>query len=110
MIALFLGGWLLQASSRRATFLINLPVAAVAAWTTRLHVPESRDTSASGSADRPGALAGGAAGREHLGDPRPARRGHHLVAAAGRDPRVLGRGLSVGRGSTAPFQIRRALS
>ncbi|HLQ57797.1 MAG TPA: MFS transporter [Streptosporangiaceae bacterium] len=55
-IAPFLGGWLLQAGSWRAIFLINVPVAAVAAWTTRRHVPESRDTSLSGSADRPGAL------------------------------------------------------
>ena len=60
-IAPFLGGWLLQAGSWRAIFLINVPVAAVAAWTTRRHVPESRDTSLSGSADWPGALAGVAA-------------------------------------------------
>jgi MFS family permease len=57
----FLGGWLLEAGSWRAIFLINVPVAAVAAWVTRRHVPESRDTSASGSADWPGALAGVAA-------------------------------------------------
>jgi EmrB/QacA subfamily drug resistance transporter len=60
-IAPFLGGWLLQAGSWRAIFLINVPVAAAAAWTTRRHVPESRDTSLSGSADWPGALAGVAA-------------------------------------------------
>ena len=41
--------------------MINVPVAAVAAWTTRRHVPESRDTSASGAADWLGALAGVAA-------------------------------------------------
>ena len=57
-IAPFLGGWLLETGSWRAIFLINVPVAAVAAWVTRRHVPESRDTSASGSADWPGALAG----------------------------------------------------
>jgi EmrB/QacA subfamily drug resistance transporter len=57
-IAPFLGGWLLEAGSWRLIFLINVPVAAVTAWTTRRHVPESRDTSASGSADWPGALAG----------------------------------------------------
>jgi EmrB/QacA subfamily drug resistance transporter len=56
-IAPFLGGWLLQAGSWRAIFLINVPVAAVTAWTTRRHVPESRDTSLSGSADWPGAAA-----------------------------------------------------
>src|SRR5713101_9926698 len=60
-IAPFLGGWLLQAGSWRAIFLINVPVAAVVAWVTRRHVPESRDTSLSGSADWPGALAGVAA-------------------------------------------------
>jgi EmrB/QacA subfamily drug resistance transporter len=60
-IAPFVGGWLLQAGSWRAIFLINVPVAAVTAWTTLRHVPESRDTSASGSADWPGALAGVAA-------------------------------------------------
>src|SRR5712692_8576970 len=60
-IAPFLGGWLLQAGSWRAIFLINVPVAAAVAWATRRHVPESRDTSASGRADWPGALAGVAA-------------------------------------------------
>jgi EmrB/QacA subfamily drug resistance transporter len=58
VIAPFLGGWLLEAGSWRAIFLINVPVAAVTAWMTRRHVPESRDPSASGSADWPGALAG----------------------------------------------------
>jgi MFS family permease len=57
----FLGGWLLQAGSWRAIFLINVPVAAAVAWTTWRHVPESRDTSWSGSADWAGALAGAAA-------------------------------------------------
>jgi EmrB/QacA subfamily drug resistance transporter len=56
-IAPFLGGWLLQVGSWRAIFLINVPVAAVTAWTTRRHVPESRDTSLSGAADWPGAAA-----------------------------------------------------
>jgi len=60
-IAPFLGGWLLEAGSWRAIFLINVPVAAVTAWMTLRHVPESRDTSASGSADWPGALTGVAA-------------------------------------------------
>ena len=60
-IAPFLGGWLLEAGSWRAIFLINVPVAAAVAWMTRRHVPESRDTSLSGSADWPGALAGVAA-------------------------------------------------
>jgi EmrB/QacA subfamily drug resistance transporter len=57
-IAPFLGGWLLEAGSWRWIFLINVPVAAVTAWATQRHVPESRDTSLSGKADWPGALAG----------------------------------------------------
>jgi EmrB/QacA subfamily drug resistance transporter len=60
-IAPFVGGWLLEAGSWRWIFLINVPVAAVTAWTTRRHVPESRGTSPSGSADWRGALAGVAA-------------------------------------------------
>jgi EmrB/QacA subfamily drug resistance transporter len=60
-IAPFVGGWLLEAGSWRWIFLINVPVAAVTGWITRRHVPESRDTSSSGSADWPGALAGVAA-------------------------------------------------
>jgi EmrB/QacA subfamily drug resistance transporter len=60
-IAPFLGGWLLEAGSWRWIFLINVPVAAAVAWMTRRHVPESRDTSMSGSADWPGALSGVAA-------------------------------------------------
>jgi EmrB/QacA subfamily drug resistance transporter len=57
-IAPFLGGWLLEAGSWRLIFLINVPVAAVTGWTTRRHVPESRDTSVSGRADWRGALTG----------------------------------------------------
>jgi EmrB/QacA subfamily drug resistance transporter len=57
-IAPFVGGWLLEAGSWRAIFLINVPVAAVTAWITRRHVPESQDTSPPGRADWPGALAG----------------------------------------------------
>jgi MFS family permease len=56
-IAPFLGGWLLEAGSWRWIFLINVPVAAVTGWMTWRHVPESRDTSLSGSADWRGAVA-----------------------------------------------------
>jgi EmrB/QacA subfamily drug resistance transporter len=56
-IAPFVGGWLLEAGSWRWIFLINVPVAAVTAWATRHHVPESRDNSTSGRFDWPGALA-----------------------------------------------------
>ena len=94
-IAPFLGGWLLEAGSWRAIFLINVPVAAVTAWTTRRHVPESRDTSrlrARRLARRAGRRR--RAGRDHLRDPRPARRGRRLAAVRrGRGARrgVLGR-------------------
>jgi hypothetical protein len=60
-VAPFLGEWLLEAGSWRWIFLINVPVAVVTAWATQRHVPGSRDTSASGRADWPGALAGVAA-------------------------------------------------
>jgi MFS family permease len=60
-IAPFLGGWLLEAGGWRWIFLINVPVAVAVAWMTRRHVPESRGTSLSGSADWPGALAAVAA-------------------------------------------------
>lgn len=38
-----LGGWLVDAVSWRAIFLINLPIAAVTVWLTLTAVPESRD-------------------------------------------------------------------
>lgn len=42
----FLGGWLIDAVSWRAIFLINLPVVAVAVVLTRQHVPETFDADA----------------------------------------------------------------
>src|SRR5262245_18903262 len=50
-----LGGWLVQAISWRAVFLINLPIAAVLLWITLRKVPESR-TPAAGKLDVRGAL------------------------------------------------------
>ena len=38
----FLGGWLIDAVSWRLIFVINLPLAAIAAFVTLVHVPETR--------------------------------------------------------------------
>lgn len=50
-----LGGYLVQASSWRAIFFLNVPVAAVTVFALR-HVPENRDPQASGDLDWIGAL------------------------------------------------------
>lgn len=52
-----LGGWLAQAVSWRAVFLINVPIAAVTLFLLYRHVPESRDEEATGSIDWLGAAA-----------------------------------------------------
>src|SRR5215212_2392049 len=44
----FLGGWIIQATSWRFVFLVNLPLAAVVVLVTARHVPESLDPTASG--------------------------------------------------------------
>ncbi|MFF4648641.1 MFS transporter [Streptomyces sp. NPDC001380] len=77
-----LGGWLVDAASWRWVFLINIvPAAAVVAVALR-HVPESRDETASGRFDWPGALcaAAGLAGITYA-----------LIGAAepGADPAAL---------------------
>jgi EmrB/QacA subfamily drug resistance transporter len=51
-----LGGWLTDAISWRAVFLINLPVAAVAVWLVAVGAKESRGSN-SGPVDWPGAAA-----------------------------------------------------
>lgn len=50
------GGYLVQAVSWRAIFLINLPLGAVVLWLGRRYVPESRDENATGRLDRSGAV------------------------------------------------------
>ena len=52
-----LGGYLVQAFSWRAVFLINLPIGALVVGLAH-HVPESRDPSAHGRLDIPGAVCG----------------------------------------------------
>jgi MFS family permease len=44
----FVGGWLVDAASWRWVFLINLPLAVAAVWTTLRYVPESRNPRAAG--------------------------------------------------------------
>jgi EmrB/QacA subfamily drug resistance transporter len=51
----FVGGWLVDAVSWRAVFLINLPVAAFVVFVAARHVPESRDPLATGGVDVGGA-------------------------------------------------------
>ncbi|MGY1745035.1 MFS transporter [Blastococcus sp. SYSU D00695] len=51
-----LGGALVEASSWRLVFLVNLPIAAGVLWVAARHVPESADPSAPRGTDVPGAL------------------------------------------------------
>jgi EmrB/QacA subfamily drug resistance transporter len=46
-----LGGWLVEAASWRAIFLINVPIGVLVVWASRRHVPETRDTAQSGRLD-----------------------------------------------------------
>jgi EmrB/QacA subfamily drug resistance transporter len=50
------GGYLVEAVSWRAIFLLNLPLGCVVGWLALHRVPESRDESASGRLDYPGAV------------------------------------------------------
>lgn len=50
------GGYLVQAVSWRAIFLINLPLGAVVVWLAARHVPESRDETVIGRLDYGGAV------------------------------------------------------
>jgi EmrB/QacA subfamily drug resistance transporter len=60
-LALFgqpLGGLLVDSLSWRAAFLLNVPLVALALWATLRHMPESRDSQASGRFDWLGAIVG----------------------------------------------------
>ncbi|MHA7286400.1 MFS transporter [Arthrobacter sp. MDT3-44] len=54
----FLGGWLVESVSWRWVFLINVPVAAAVVWIAVRHVPETRDSGATGRLDIAGAALG----------------------------------------------------
>jgi EmrB/QacA subfamily drug resistance transporter len=51
-----LGGWLVEAVSWRAIFLINIPLGLAVMVAATRHVPETRDPTARGALDVPGAL------------------------------------------------------
>jgi EmrB/QacA subfamily drug resistance transporter len=52
----FVGGWLVAAASWRWIFLVNVPVGVCILLLALRHVPESRDESAAGRVDVPGAV------------------------------------------------------
>ncbi|MBG6218962.1 EmrB/QacA subfamily drug resistance transporter [Arthrobacter sp. CAN_A6] len=54
----FLGGWLVESVSWRWIFLINVPIAAAVVRIASRHVPETRDTDATGRLDVAGAILG----------------------------------------------------
>jgi EmrB/QacA subfamily drug resistance transporter len=54
----FVGGLLVDTTSWRMVFLINVPLVALALWVLRRYVQESRDNEAVGAFDVPGALVG----------------------------------------------------
>jgi len=52
----FLGGWLVQVSTWRLVFLINVPLAVLVMAVARRHVPESRNPDAAGRLDAAGVI------------------------------------------------------
>ncbi|MEX5295950.1 MFS transporter [Kocuria sp. CPCC 205268] len=95
----FAGGWLVQTTSWRWVFLVNLPIALAVVLIARRHVPESRDPAACPQLDVPGAaLLVSGLGALTLG----------LTTAAGDDPSVprTGGALAAGAGLLAAFLLR----
>ncbi len=80
-----LGGYLVEAVSWRAIFLINIPLGAFVAWGATRHVPESRDPDASGRLDLRGAVlaAVGLAGTTYALIEAPARGATAPILLAG---------------------------
>ncbi len=56
----FLGGWLVDAASWRWIFLLNVPLGALVLYVATVHLPETRDPTATGRLDVPGAVLGAA--------------------------------------------------
>ena len=80
-----LGGYLVEAVSWRAIFLINLPIGIFVVAMARRHVPETRDPTAERAARPAGRGAGGARPRgDHLRPDRGPRKGMSPLIAAGR--------------------------
>jgi EmrB/QacA subfamily drug resistance transporter len=78
------GGYLVQAVSWRAIFVINLPLGCVVAWLALRHVPESRDETVTGRLDYAGAVlaTAGLAGATYAMVEGPSMGLEPLVAAA----------------------------
>jgi EmrB/QacA subfamily drug resistance transporter len=94
----FLGGWIVQVSSWRLVFLVNLPVAVAAIAVARGSVPESRDPDAPRRPDVPGAVlaALGLAGLTY---------GLTAWAAPGASRAEVGGALALGVGGLAGFVL-----
>lgn len=76
-----LGGWLVDAVSWRAIFLINLPIAAATVWLTLQAVPESRDPDVEHLDWRGAVLAAAGLGALTWGLTAAGARGWHSVEA-----------------------------
>jgi EmrB/QacA subfamily drug resistance transporter len=94
----FLGGWIVQASSWRLVFLVNLPVAAAAILVALRSVPESRDPAAPRRPDVAGAAlaAAGLAGLTY---------GLTEWPAPGASPAAVGAALGLGIACLAGFVL-----
>ena len=88
-----LGGYLVDAVSWRAVFLINLPVGVFVSVAAGRHIPETHDPEARGPIDLLGAGLGaiGLAGTTYALDRRAGRQSHSRLAGWGRRRRCAGR-------------------
>ena len=102
-----LGGWLVDAVNWRWVFFINVPIAAAVVMIAAVHVPESRDETATGSFDWLGALcvAAGLAGITYalIGAAEPGAVPAVIAAAASMGVAALVGFVLVERGSRHPM-------